>query len=212
MRAINPLLFGLPLAAAILLTLPASPAHAADYGPYVKADGGANFVTGTHLDIDGSPGNLSLDTGFRVDGAFGYQFQPWLAVEFEGGFIQNSVRSVTLNNLTGSPQGDSNLHQIPLLLNVVLRYQNSTEFVPYLGLGAGGVLSTLKLSGTSDNDAVVAFQAKAGIIYKIMEEAWLDVGYRFLGTAAQSYDIGGAHLKTNDVFNHFIGLTVIWSF
>ena len=200
------------LPGALILTLAALSARASDFGPYVKADGGANFITGTHLDVDGSSGNLSLDTGFRVDGAFGYQFQPWFAVEFEGGFIQNSVRSITLDHLTGSPQGDSNLQQIPLLLNVVLRYQNSTEFVPYLGLGAGGVLSTLKISGISDNDAVVAFQAKAGVIYKIMEEAWLDVGYRLLGTAEQNYQIGGAHLKTNDVLNHFVGLTVIWSF
>ena len=208
----NRLAFALPLAAPLFLALAAPSASASDFGPYVKADGGANFITGTHLDIDGAPGNLSLDTGFRVDGAFGYQFQPWFAVEFEGGFIQNSVRSITLNNLTGSPQGDSNLQQIPLLANVVFRYQNSTEFVPYLGLGAGGVLSTLKVSGISDNDAVVAFQAKAGIIYKIMEEAWLDVGYRFLGTAAQSYEIGGSHLKTKDVLNQFVGLTIIWSF
>ena len=206
------LLFGLCLAAGLILPLPARAADAADFGPYIRADGGANFVTGTHLDIDGSPGNLSLDTGFRVDGAFGYQFQPWLAVEFEGGFIQNSVRSITLNNLTASPEGDSNLEQIPLLLNVVLRYENQTEFVPYLGVGAGGVLSTLKISGESDNDAVVAFQAKAGIIYKIMAAAWLDVGYKFLGTAEQNYRIGGANLRTKDVFNHFIGLSVIWTF
>jgi opacity protein-like surface antigen len=200
------------LAASSLVVLWARPARAADPGPYLRADGGVNFVTGTHLDIEGLPGNLSLNTGFRVDGAFGYQFAPWLAVEFEGGFIQNSVRSLSLQDQTASPVGDSHLRQYPLLLNAVVRYENPTEFIPYLGVGVGGVLSTLKISGDSDNDSVLAFQAKAGVIYKIEEQAWVDIGYKLLGTAEQSYQIGGVHLQTKDVLNHFVGLSVIWNF
>jgi opacity protein-like surface antigen len=200
------------IAAAMLVMLPAPPACAAESGPYLRADGGVNFVTGTHLDIDGFPGTLSLDTGFRVDGAFGYQLNRWLAVEFEGGMAENSVRSISLQNQTASPQGDSSLRQFPLLVNIVARYENATDFVPYLGVGAGGVLSTLRISGNSDNEAVLGLQAKAGIIYKIEEQAWLDIGYKLLGTAEQHYQIGGVHLQTKDLFNHFIGLSVIWNF
>lgn len=200
------------LAAAMLTLLPAAPARASEPGPYVRADGGVNFVTGTRLDIDGVQGSFSLDTGFRVDGAFGYQFNRWLAVEFEGGMAENSIRSISLQNETASPRGDSSLRQFPLMVNFVGRYENATDFVPYIGVGAGGVLSTLRISGNSDNEAVIGLQAKAGIIYKIEEQAWLDVGYQLLGTAEQRYQIGGANLRTKDLLNHFIGLSVIWSF
>ncbi len=204
-------LWSLP-AAAVLMLLSLLSAQAADTGPYLKADGGANFVSGTHLDIGGVAGDLSLDTGFRVDGLFGYQFNRWLAVEFEGGYLQNSINSISQNGLTAYPRDNSNLEQIPLLVNVVLRYENSTDFVPYIGGGAGGVFSIMKISGNSDNDAVVALQAKAGLIYKIEQNAWLDIGYKLLGTAEQSYQIEGVTLKTKDMLNHFIGASVIWSF
>ncbi len=204
-------LWSLP-ATAVLMLLSLLSAQAADTGPYLKADGGANFVSGTHLDIGGVAGDLSLDTGFRVDGVFGYQFNRWLAVEFEGGYLQNSINSISQNGLTAYPRDNSNLEQIPLLVNVVLRYENSTDFVPYIGGGAGGVFSIMKISGNSDNDAVVALQAKAGLIYKIEQNAWLDIGYKLLGTAEQSYQIEGVTLKTKDMLNHFIGASVIWSF
>lgn len=202
----------LPTAAAMLILLAAPPARADEPGPYIRADGGVNFVTGTHLEIDGFPGSLSLDAGFRVDGAFGYRFNRWLAVEFEGGMAENSIRSISLQNETASPPGDSSLRQFPLMVNFVGRYENATDFVPYLGVGAGGVLSTLRISGNSDNDAVIGLQAKAGIIYKIEEQAWVDIGYKLLGTAEQRYQIGGVQLRTKDLLNHFIGLSVIWNF
>lgn len=200
------------LAVAALALHPALSGRAADVGPYFRLDGGASFVEGTGLEIDGLPGHLSLDTGFRVDGIFGYRLNRWLGVEFEGGFQDNSVSSLSLEGQTAHPGSDSHLYQIPLLANVVFRYENSTAFIPYVGAGAGGVLSRLKIYGDDDQTAVFALQAKAGLIYKIMEDAWVDVGYKFLGTAEQGYNIGGSNLKTKEVYSHFLGASVVWNF
>ena len=207
----KPLLWSFHVGAAVI-GLSLLPAGATEPGPYVKADGGANFITGTELKINGFPGGLSLDTGFRADGIFGYQFNSWLAVEFEGGFMQNSVRSISLQGQTSYPQEHSYFQQVPLLANVVVRYENSTDFIPYLGAGAGGVISRLKIEGNSDDEAAFAFQAKAGLIYKIEETAWLDIGYKLLGTTEQTFGIGGDQLKTKDMLNHFIGASVTWLF
>jgi len=181
-------------------------------GPYLKADGGVDIISGPDFKVGGSSGDLSLDTGYRVDGVAGYGLSRWLAVELEGGLIDHSVSSLTLRGLTIHPEGDSTFTEVPLLANVVFRYENPTDYVPYIGLGAGGVFSELKFSGDKDNDTVFALQAKVGLIYKLQEQAWLDVGYKFLGTAEQSYSISGMTLKTDQVYSHFFGVSVIWKF
>ncbi len=200
------------ISGALLALAQGTPAQVQNYGLYLRVDGGANFVTGTKVDIGGSPGNLSVDTGYRIDGAFGYEFGRWLAAEFEGGYIDNEVSSIGFQNMTGHPQGDSALTQIPLLVNVVGRYENHTEFEPYIGAGIGAVLSRLNISGEKDSAAVFAWQAKAGVIWRIEHEAWLDIGYKLLMTQKQEYMFGGVPMQTKELFNHFLGVSVTWRF
>lgn len=201
------------LSAATLLCLAsARSAPAGTFGPYLKVDGGMNMTSDTDLSIAGNSGSLSLDMGYRVDAAVGYEFNRWVALEVEGGYAHNSVDKLTLGPLVNSLSSESSLTQIPLLVNVVLRYENQTDFVPYIGAGAGGVLTSLKISDEKDNDIVFAWQGKAGVIYKIDEQAWIDVSYKLLGTEGQDYRLGTVPLQTKRMYNHFIGLSVIWKF
>jgi opacity protein-like surface antigen len=181
-------------------------------GPYLKADGGISFISGPELTAGPYSGDLSLKSGYRVDGVVGYAVNDWLAAEFEGGMIEHGINSLTMRGQELHPSGDSAFSMVPLLVNVVFRYENESEFVPYLGLGAGGVLSKLNFSGEKDSDTVFAIQAKVGVTYKLTETAWLDANYKFLGTAEQSYTISGMELKTDQVYSHFFGLSVIWKF
>lgn len=72
--------------------------------------------------------------------------------------------------------------------------------------------TTLRLWDDDAKDAVFAWQAKAGVMYKIDERAWLDAGYKLFATAEQDYQFAGVKFMTKEVFNHFIGVSVIWKF
>jgi opacity protein-like surface antigen len=200
------------LTAAIAVALiPISSVWAQSSGPYLRLDGGVNFIEDTSAQIGGLPGNLSLDAGYRVDAVAGYEFNRWLALEVEGGYFENSISSVSLHNQGANPK-DSSLSGVPLLGNLVLRCENKSDFVPYIGAGAGGVVSFLKISGQKDSDFVFAFQGKIGLIYKIEERAWIDVGYKILVAQEQHFSIGGTSIQTEKTFNHFLGVSVVWKF
>jgi opacity protein-like surface antigen len=192
----------------IALTLPA---QAAVPGWYAKVDGGANLLAGTGADIGGESGHLAFDSGFRVDAILGYELNHWLAFEVEGGWIENTISSVTLHQQQ-EHLPDSSLNEVPLLGNAILRYENDSPFVPYVGIGAGGLMSKLQISGDKDTDIEFAYQAKIGLIYKLEEQAWIDIGYKLLVSVEQKYQLGGAAVRTDEIFNHFIGGSVTWRF
>jgi len=198
--------------ATALLWLGVPSVRAEGFGPYLRVDGGVNIVADNDIHIDGASGTLSLDTGYRADGAVGYEFGRWVALEIEGGYAESSVNKLTRESSVANLQGHSSLTQVPLLFNAVVRYENESDWLPYLGVGAGGVMTTLKISGDDDSQAVFAWQAKAGVIYKIEEEAWLDLGYKLLVTSEADYSLGGGSLNAKEIFNHFFGVSVIWRF
>ncbi len=199
------------ICATVLLLLWPERDWSQSFGPYLKIDGGVNFVPDTDFEINGSSGTMSLDSGFRVDGTVGYEFGRWLAVEVEGGLAENSISKLTLGQLFTHPP-KSSLTEIPVLANVVVRYENPTDFVPYIGAGAGAVMSTLQIAGDKDEANVLAWQGKLGVIYKIDDQAWLDLSYKLLSTGEQEYLVGPAPVRLKEVFNHFFGLSVIWKF
>jgi opacity protein-like surface antigen len=196
--------------AAMVLTQPRT-ARAEGKGGYLKLDGGANFAESMNLTVDGLSGKLDLDVGYRVDLAAGYQFNRWLSLELEAGFFHNENQSVTLLNMTEHLE-NTWLQGIPVLANVYLRYENRTDFVPYIGGGAGMVVSWLSLQDNTDTCYVFAYQFAAGVTYRLEESAWIDFGYKFLGTADPEYEIGARHILGSDTRNHFLGASVVWKF
>jgi opacity protein-like surface antigen len=184
---------------------------AQDARPYLKLDAGANFAEGGSFSLGGEPADFKFNTGFRVGLAGGYQLNSWAAIELESGVIANTIRSIVLNGRTAQPN-NAWLGKVPLLANAVFRYENSTDFVPYVGVGAGGAAGVLNISDDDDKTIVFAYQAMAGVIYKLDEEAWVDIGYKFFANGDEKYSVGGVSVEANRVRNHFIGLSVHWRF
>jgi opacity protein-like surface antigen len=180
-------------------------------GFYLKVDGGINYIQDTSLTIGGYGGEMSLDAGFRLMASGGYYVNRWLAVELEGGYFESNIGTVTLRDMTAHPD-KTDYSGVPILANVLLRYENSSSFVPFIGLGAGGIRSTLRISGQTDDQFVYGLQAQVGVIYKIDDEAWLEIGYRLLGMPKQSYDLSGLSIETDKVLSHFFGIGAIWKF
>lgn len=181
--------------------------------PYFRIDAGANLLEEVTIDFAGSSGIGKFDTGYRVDLAAGFQLNRWAAVELETGWLENSIEH----------SHHSWMGQAPLLVSFVARLENESPFVPYIGVGAGGALSVLHaristpdglLIADNATAATFAYQAMAGVAFKLDRNMELNVGYKFLGTAEQRYEVEDfdSDLKLKDIQNHFIGASFTWKF
>lgn len=157
-------------------------------GFYVKGDLGGNLTQDADLkEFFGpvTPGSkVKFDPGFRAGFAGGYQALNWLAGEIELGFMENRVDSIT---------GATHIHDVwyanvPVLFNAKVQIPTQTPFTPYLGAGAGFAESLfdvgkLEIGGTTlhgdSSDTVFAYQAFAGVRYKLNERMGLSVEYRY---------------------------------
>jgi OmpA-OmpF porin, OOP family len=183
---------------AALLSTPVLQVSAADSGKkaYFKVDAGANIMQDPEVEGEGK---IKMDTGFRIGLMGGYNLNKWAAVELETGFIYNSVSA------------DSSIWfgQVPVLANLVVRYENTSKFEPYIGGGAGGAYTMISSSDITKSDFVFAYQFKAGCAYNISDTMAIDLGYKFFSTSTQDYEDLG---QVKDNFNHFIGLGFTWKF
>lgn len=155
---------------------------------YVKADVGGNITQDTSLSEFFGPvapnTKVRFDPGVRAGIAGGYQLTDWFAPEVEIGFMENKIDSIT-----GADRvHDSWFANVPFLVNGKLQYPNSSPLTPYAGAGVGfseALLSVgqIDLGGTSlhgdMNEAVFAWQAFAGLRYKINDQMGLSVEYRY---------------------------------
>jgi opacity protein-like surface antigen len=173
-------------------------------------DGGVNIMQDVTIKPRGSDSfKEDMDTGFRVGLIAGFNVNEWAALELESGFMYNSLKDNASKNIN-----DMWFGAIPVLGNVVFRFENSSGFVPYIGAGAGGAYTMVRSGhhddGSSDDqsDFVFAYQGKVGVAYQISPCMAVDVGYKFFGTAQQNYD----RFSVKDVYAHFIGLSLTWKF
>jgi opacity protein-like surface antigen len=163
-----------------------------------------------HQYISPTPGaKLRLDTGVRMGAAVGCNFNRYVGVEFETGFISNGIKDAN----------DSWFTHVPLMVNAVLRYDTPRcRLVPYAGAGVGGDVSTLSLDyvrgpggvvvdGTSST-FVFAWQAFAGARYRFNSRMSAGIGYKFYWADDASWDVdsiyGGSHshIKTGAALVH----------
>jgi opacity protein-like surface antigen len=169
-----------------------------DTGMYLKLDGGANFLQQITVNNFGSEFKEDMDVGFRFDIMAGYNLNRYAGVEFETGFMYNEPKNVS----------DVWLGAVPVLGNLVLRYPNSTPFVPFVGIGAGGAFTLLDNGDSLENDFVFAYQLQGGLNYMLSEDMSLGFTYKYFATADQDYD----GIEIEDVHNHFVGLNFSWNF
>ena len=184
--------------AAIVTTLPA-PAADQEKGFYVNAAAGASLADSVDLKayFGSTPGvKMDFDTGFSFGVAGGYNFNQFLSAELETGYIGNTIKTVT-----GAGSFDGSLDHIPLMANVVFRYdQPNSRFVPYLGAGIGGDTSLITLNYATANNVtaygtdstiVFAWQVFGGLRFKFNENMSLGAGYKYYSAQDASWDFAG---------------------
>jgi len=200
---------------AVLTTALVLPAGAADTGLYFNADAGANWAQDADISVGGGSGNLKTDIGFRFSAGVGYNLNKNWGVEFDTGWVWNSIDKI--KDSGGSTSfDDSSFSHIPFMVNVIYRYPLGAKFETYIGGGVGGAYSVLDIdedfAKDDDGDVVFAWQAIAGVRYNISETMSVGVGYKYLGTTEGKYDIEGESVKIDSVNNHTFGAVFNWKF
>lgn len=142
-----------------------------------------------------TPGaEAELDPGVRLSVAGGYNINQFLGVQLETGFIHNEIDRM------GGRGVDASLGHVPMLADVVLRYDDAgCPWVPYAGAGLGGDVSVISLddvrapNGTvvdGDGSTVVfAWQLFAGVRYKFRENMSIGGAYRFYSADGASWEV-----------------------
>lgn len=166
----------------------------------------------------------NFDPGVRGDIYFGYNIVDQLAVEFDTGVIWNRLNTDSSMIIGGPFANRGDLYQVPLLGNLIFKAPLPGGVTPYIGGGAGGVVSTLDLSHeeefttfrdhVSDTDITFAYQGLAGIKFAIAWNMDVDVGYKFMGTLDHHWfgDDPSLVVHTGPVLSHSILASFNWRF
>ncbi len=223
-------LFGI-LAVTGAVVLPQA-AQAGDSGVYLRLDPGVIIPNSTDYSVSGTvslwggtaagtvSGDLSYDAGFSLNGAVGYQINPYVAVEGELGYAQFGLDSLSVG--TGGTWTDSsgtNTYDLTAnedvaldgdadsftgMVNVVVTpLGNSSKFVPAIGAGIGFASSEVALdSATIDGTrvAVNSEESETDLTATLM----VGLGYQFNDnlTAGLKYRFGWVDNGT-DIFDDF---------
>lgn len=140
-------------------------AHAQDAGWYLRGEIGGSFQG--ELDADDA---IDLDNGFGVGIATGYDFANGLRTEGELLHLKNDVE--------GSSDGD--VSSIGGFANVIYDFNRGGAFQPFLGAGVGLAQVDLDNGAFDDDDSGLAYQAKAGVAYKINDRLSAELAYRYV--------------------------------
>ncbi|MEM1281373.1 MAG: outer membrane beta-barrel protein [Cyanobacteria bacterium P01_H01_bin.152] len=183
--------------------------------PVVPAPG-LPAVGTTTIPIDAS---IDTDTGFGINAAVGYRFDN-IRAEFEVGYNNNSVDSVSVNDIETSVDGD--IDNWKFLLNGYYDIPTNSRFSPYVGGGVGlAIVSANDVSATvpilgdvdiDDSSTSFLFQFKAGVGYDITDALNTFLGYRLMGIPGQSFEVLDSDLDADTVFIHSLQLGVRYTF
>ncbi len=194
--------------AALLVSI--GTACAQNAGFYVKGEVGGNITQDIDvkefLGADVSGVKLKLSPGIRGSIGGGYQFNPYVALEGEIGFMENNVDSVT----GASHVHDATFGNVPFLVNGKLQYpMGRCPVTPYIGAGVGGSatyfdVDHLEINGVSihgsDSTAVFAWQAFAGLRYALNERMGLSLEYHYFEAESASWHADVFFPTASDTF------------
>lgn len=182
-----------------------TPGPPPEAGPYFRAGVGPTFFQDSSLKsygfgsagYNGPSGKVDYNVGVSGYAAFGYAFNRYVGLDFQTGYTwgqMNSVQNYVAN--------DSTMGNVPFLANVTLSMPiPHSNIVPYIGGGLGGSDSIFNartfypvnapinnntLYG-SESDVVFAWQAFAGVRFRLDPNFSLGIGYDFFETGNPTF-------------------------
>lgn len=150
-----------------------------DAGWYARGDLGGSFQS----QIDGSP-KAKGDGGWIGDLGAGYEFGNGLRAEGELAYLKSDLK--------GASGGDSKT--VGGFANVYSDFNRTGTWRPFVGAGIG--LAQVKVNSglVHGDDTGFAYQAKAGVAYKINDRWTGEVAYRYLDVTSVGIGAGASRL------------------
>ena len=198
-------------------------------GLYLGAQGGwthLNLATNTgecgggcipRFPGDEATSHETFHDGFNAGGRVGYQAGPW---RFEGEFTYRAndsahLQMVSPQNRPGRAAG-AERHSVSEMVNLIYDMDAGWLVTPHIGGGVGAAEVTRNLSnifgGTHDTVTAFAYQAIAGVRYKINPALAFDVDYRYFATTATNFTSTTADLIKSDYGTHNVVASLTWLF
>lgn len=181
-------------------------------GFYLNGDIGA--VTQQELsvksEVTSAPGKMTFTPGVRANLEFGGRISEHFDIGIASGILWNSIDKLEDDSLSSST-----LMQVPVFANFTYRLPLK-RWVPYAGMGVGGVMSLLDLKTPigklNGSEFTFGYQAFAGVRYSLNKRAELGIAYQFLTTSDHDWSDGGITLKTDGSISHSIVASFSWKF
>lgn len=183
-------------------------AQAADKGMYVSGNVGLSLVPDLDTNVIGFStfGTTSLDPGFIISGALGYDFGSFRA-EGEIAYRSNDTDEGTFTFAPGTGPVDGDVSALSFMANGYYDFHlANSPMAPYLGVGVGfaNIDADVTVPNFSpqaiidDNATVFAYQFMAGLGYNINPTMTLTVDYRYFRTTSPEFSCGPAFFCVDD--------------
>jgi opacity protein-like surface antigen len=169
-------------------------------GVYVSLQGGVALTNDSDLTEAGITGAAKFDTGYALNGAFGYIFGSGLRAEGEIGYTKNDMESLSVNvgRFTITATGfNGHVDILSGMANVVFDFPVDGQVKPYLLGGLGIARVGVDIEGTTSDDTVLAGQLGAGANVEINEQVSAGLSYRFFKTADLNFGGTEADYSSN---------------
>ena len=135
-------------------------------------------------------GELSFDTGFVLNAAFGYAYDNGFRTELEYGFRANDLDRAdgtdyyfdNPDDYSESLGGDVTTNSF--MANVFYDFAPSSPVSPFIGGGIGfaNIEGDIDFQPDIDDDNVFAYQLGAGLAFALNPKMKIDLQYRFFAT------------------------------
>lgn len=160
-------------------------------GIYVGGSVGAHKTQNSDIARGGQTMTAKIGTGLAGVAAVGYGFGNGLRGELELAHRAGAVSSLSGAAATAGASG--RLDVTSVMGNLLYDFANETAFVPYVGAGIGGARVRASDIGPDQGNAVVsgganvfAYQAIAGLDYRIGNNIAVGANYRYFATSTAS--------------------------
>jgi opacity protein-like surface antigen len=124
-----------------------------------------------------------------------------------------------VDKVTGGGSLDASLSHVPLLANVIVRYDKpDCKWVPYAGVAVGGDASVIALDHVrapngvvvdgSDSTLVFAWQVFGGVRYKFHPNMSIGAGYKFFSASSATWEVkrSSGDIETGTARVHSVGV------
>ena len=197
MKALKTVLFA---TSAVAFSVSAAQAE----GFYIGVDGGLSIPEFSKIKQNGNKFPFKLKDSFVGDFVAGYAFKNNLRTELDVGYRKYDIRRISTVDI------DGDVESYALTANVLYDFVNSTNFTPFIGVGAGIARNKMKDKTFDAKKTSTRFAAlgTAGISYNLTEALSASLSYRFFA----SLDQKTAFKADYDMYAHEILLGLKYSF